>query len=86
MPAATDECPQSHDTRTAAARDGQGHCRKCMADREQKRRAGNSAALIVVRVLEKAGAVFQNDGIPVEPAEVARQLAEAYAAGAFDPS
>lgn len=77
-------CPQGHEIRTAADRDGQGHCRKCMADRARRRRVADSAALTVVRVLEKAGAVFQSDGKPAEPAEVARQLAEAYEAGVFD--
>ena len=83
MPAT--ECPQGHAIRSAADRDGQGYCRKCRADNARKRRVGESAALMVVRALEAAGATFQNDGMPVEPAEVARQLAEAYAAGAFDP-
>ncbi|UEA58378.1 hypothetical protein LK459_17600 [Gordonia otitidis] len=40
--------------------------------------------MIVVRALERAGVQFQNGGVPVDPAEVARQLAEGYAAGAFD--
>lgn len=84
MPAAVDQCPQGHDTRTADARDSQGHCRKCKADKARRRRVADSAALTVVRVLERAGARFQNDGVPAEPAEVARQLADAYAAGLFD--
>lgn len=84
MPAATDRCPRGHATRTRADRDTQGHCRKCKADDERRRRVGNSAALMVVRALEGAGAQFQVDGVPAEPAEVVRQLAELYAAGAFD--
>ncbi|MGY3553389.1 hypothetical protein [Williamsia sp. R60] len=84
MPTVTDRCPRGHDTSTRADRDTQGHCRKCKAYDERRRRAGNSAALMVVRALESAGAVFQIDGVPVEPAEVARKLADAYAAGVFD--
>uniref|UniRef100_A0AB39U2G8 TetR family transcriptional regulator n=1 Tax=Mycolicibacterium phage Alyssa1 TaxID=3240801 RepID=A0AB39U2G8_9CAUD len=84
MPAAVDQCPQGHDTRTTSARDTQGHCRKCKADTARRRRVADSAALIVVRALEKAGAVFQSDGVPADPADVVRQLADAYAAGLFD--
>ncbi|WP_139807753.1 hypothetical protein, partial [Mycobacterium avium] len=62
-------------------RDSQGHCRKCKADRERRRRVGKEAALMVVRAFEAAGVQFQNDGVPVEPAEVAKALAELYAAG-----
>jgi hypothetical protein len=39
---------------------------------------------MVVRAFEAAGVKFQNNGVPVEPAEVARRLAELYASGAFD--
>lgn len=86
MPAAVDQCPAGHDTRTRADRDSQGHCRKCKADRDKRIRAGNSAALTVVRAFEAAGVQFQADGIPVDPAEVARQLGELWASGALDPS
>lgn len=82
MPA--DQCPQGHEIRSSADRDGGGYCRRCRADNERKRRVANSAAMIVVRALERAGVQFQNGGVPVDPAEVARQLAEGYAAGAFD--
>lgn len=85
MPA-VDTCPSGHEIRTAADRDGQGYCRKCRAEYQRRRNVGNSAALIVVRALEAAGAKFQNDGVPADPAAVARQLAEAYAAGVFDHS
>ncbi|MGU3586052.1 hypothetical protein ACLBYD_23155 [Rhodococcus sp. C26F] len=84
MPAATNQCPRGHDTRTRADRDTQGHCRRCKADDEKRRRIAKSAAWTVVRAFENAGVQFQHDGVPVDPAEVAQQLAEAYAAGAFD--
>lgn len=77
MPAAVDQCPQGHDTSTAAARDSQGHCRRC----RRERRAADSAALMVVRALEKAGARFQDNGVPIAPAQFARELSEAYQAG-----
>uniref|UniRef100_A0AB39U237 Uncharacterized protein n=3 Tax=unclassified Caudoviricetes TaxID=2788787 RepID=A0AB39U237_9CAUD len=84
MPATTDQCPQGHEIRSTADRDKQGYCRRCRADNARKRRVGKEAALIVVRALEKAGVQFQNDGVPAEPAEVVRQLTDAYAAGLFD--
>jgi hypothetical protein len=77
-------CPQGHEIRSAADRDGQGFCKKCRADGARKRRIGKEAALMVVRALEAAGARFQTDGVPAEPAEVAHQLAELWAAGAFE--
>ncbi|CAN5578834.1 hypothetical protein BH09ACT8_BH09ACT8_27130 [soil metagenome] len=82
MPA-TDQCPQGHDINTAADRDGQGYCKQCRSDRARRRRAGDSAALMVVRALEAAGAQFQSDGVPVAPADVARKLSELWLAGAL---
>lgn len=84
MPA--DQCPQGHEIKTSADRDGGGYCRRCRAENEKKRRVGKSAALMVVRAFEAAGVQFQNDGVPVEPAEVARVLADLYAAGYFEPN
>lgn len=77
MPAVVDQCPSGHDTSTAAARDSQGHCRRC----RREKRAADSAALMVVRALEKAGARFLADGKPLDPAAFARELSEAYLAG-----
>ncbi|AFR50024.1 hypothetical protein KTR9_3389 [Gordonia sp. KTR9] len=82
MPA--NKCPQGHEIRSSTDRDGGGFCRRCRADNEKRRRVGKSAALTVVRVFERAGVQFQNNGVPVEPAEVARVLAELYAAGVFE--
>jgi len=79
MPA--NQCPQGHEIRSAADRDKQGYCRRCRAERAKRRRVGNHAALTVVRALETAGARFENDGVPVAPTEVARQLADLYTAG-----
>ena len=83
MPAAVDQCPQGHDTRTADRRDSQGHCRKCKAAKARRKRVGDSAALMVVRAFEKAGVRFENDGVPVAPAEVAQALSDLYVAGAL---
>ncbi|SRX93236.1 hypothetical protein MSP7336_01472 [Mycobacterium shimoidei] len=81
MPA--NRCPQGHEIRSAADRDKFGYCRKCKAERERRRRVGNSAALMVVRAFEAAGVRFEHDGVPVAPAEVAKALAELYEAGAL---
>ncbi|KXX62298.1 hypothetical protein [Rhodococcus sp. LB1] len=80
----TYQCPQGHEIRSITDRDNGGYCRRCRSEREKRRRIGKSAAWTVVRAFESAGVHFQHDGVPVEPAEVVRQLAEAYAAGAFD--
>lgn len=82
MPA--NQCPQGHEIRTAADRDGNGYCRKCRADNEKRRRAGKEAALLVVKAFEAAGCRLVIDGQPVDPADAARQLGELWAAGAFD--
>lgn len=81
MPAT--QCPQGHEIRTAADRDGQGYCRRCRADNERRRRVSKSAALMVVRTFEAAGVRFESDGVPVAPADVARQLAALDEAGAL---
>ena len=78
------QCPQGHEIRSSADRDGGGFCRRCRSENEKRRRIGKSAAWTVVRAFESAGVQFQHDGVPVEPAEVVRQLSDAYAAGAFD--
>ncbi|KLI04071.1 MULTISPECIES: hypothetical protein [Mycolicibacterium] len=82
MPA--NQCPQGHEIRSAADRDGQGYCKRCKADNDKRRRVGKEAALMVVRAFEAAGVRFENDGIPVEPAEAARQLGELWADGYFE--
>lgn len=79
MPAAVNECPQGHDTQTAADRDSQGHCRKCKAERERQRRVSNAMRLALVQAFEEAGVRFEtDDGRAVAPVEVVRQLAEIY--------
>jgi hypothetical protein len=85
MPAvAVQACPSGHTIRSSADRDTQGHCRQCMRDNSKRIRVGKEAALMVVRAFEAAGVKFQADGKPAEPAEVARLLGEAWAAGLFD--
>uniref|UniRef100_A0AB39U290 Uncharacterized protein n=8 Tax=unclassified Caudoviricetes TaxID=2788787 RepID=A0AB39U290_9CAUD len=72
-----EQCPQGHQIRTAADRDKQGYCRQC----RREKRASDSAAVMVVRALERAGARFRVDGKPLDPADFARELSEAYLAG-----
>jgi hypothetical protein len=84
MPA--NQCPQGHDVLTAADRDSGGYCKKCRAAADRRRRIGKEAALVVVRAFETAGVRFENDGVPVAPSEVAKALAELYAAGALPDS
>lgn len=77
MPA--NQCPQGHDIRTAADRDGQGHCRACERDRQRRRRVSDSMKLSIARAFEAAGVRFEeDDGSPVAPAEVVRQLVAIY--------
>lgn len=84
MPAAVDQCPQGHDTSTAADRDGQGHCRKCKATKARQKRVSDAMRLSMVRAFEDAGVRFEDDdGNPVAPGEVVQQLAELHAAGAL---
>lgn len=81
MPAATEQCPQGHDINAAADRDAQGYCRKCKADKERQRRVSNSMKLTIARAFEDAGVRFEDDdGLPVAPVDVARQLAALYEA------
>lgn len=85
MPAAVDECPQGHDTRSNTARDSQGHCRLCMAERKRHKRVSDSMRLTLVKAFEAAGVqVEDGDGKPVAAAEVVRQLVATYEAGAFN--
>lgn len=85
MPVATEQCPQGHKIHTAADRDGQGHCRRCQRDRQRQRRVSDGMKLAVARAFEKAGVRFaDDDGRPVAPAEVVRQMSDLYAAGALE--
>lgn len=75
MPAAVDQCPRGHDTRTAASRDTQGHCKACLRDR----RVSNRMKLAVANALEGVGIRFIDDeGLPVEAIDVARQIASKF--------
>lgn len=77
MPA--QECPQGHDTSTSAARDGQGHCRECERDRQRRRRVSDGMKLTMAKAFESAGVRFEDDdGQPVAPTDVVRQLVEIY--------
>lgn len=73
-------CPKGHSTLTPESRDSQGYCRQCRRDR----RTAQRAALDVVAVFTDAGVRFENDGVPVEPAEVVRQLVRLYDSGKYD--
>lgn len=80
MPA--NQCPQGHEVRTADDRDSQGHCRKCMADRARQRRVSNAMKLTLVKAFEDVGIRFEDDdGQPVAPAEVVRQIVAVYESG-----
>ncbi|MFI2841705.1 hypothetical protein [Mycolicibacterium sp. PDY-3] len=79
MPAAVDQCPQGHDTQTASDRDAQGHCRKCKAERERRRRVSTAMKLTLIKAFEDVGVRFEDDdGRPVAPTDVVRQLVEIY--------
>lgn len=83
MPA--NECPQGHQIRSAADRDGQGHCRECERGRQRRRRVSNAMKLAIARAFEEAGVRFEgDDGEPVTPAEVVRQLTFLYETGALE--
>ncbi len=78
MPAAVPACPRGHDTRTAASRDTQGHCRACL----RERRVSDRMKLALVKAFEDVGIRFEDDhGQPVAPAEVVRQIAAIYESG-----
>lgn len=79
MPAAVDQCPRGHDTRLAAHRDSQGHCRKCKAENSRRKRASDGMKLATVRAFEQSGIEFiDDDGQAVAPADVVRQLIDLY--------
>lgn len=82
MPAAVTMCPQGHEIRTDSDRDGQGHCRACERDRQRRRRVSNAMKLTLVKAFEDVGIRFEDDdGQPVAPAEVVRQIAAIYESG-----
>ena len=84
MPAAVDQCPSGHDTRTAAARDSQGHCRLCKAEKARRKRVSDSMKLAMAKAFEDVGIRFEDDdGAPVAPAEVVRQIVALYEADAL---
>jgi hypothetical protein len=84
MPAVTTMCPQGHEIRSAADRDGQGHCRACERDRQRRRRVGNAMKLAIAQAFEDVGVRFEDDdGAPVAPTEVVRQIVSLYEAGAL---
>jgi hypothetical protein len=72
------QCPQGHPTPTSAQRDARGTCLECKREYDRLFRLRNRAALDVVRVFESAGVQFQEDGQPIDAAEVARQLVEKF--------
>lgn len=84
MPAIITRCPQGHEIRSAADRDGQGFCRRCRADNARRRRVSDSMKLTMARAFEDAGVRFEDDdGAPVAAAEVVRQIAGLCEAGAL---
>jgi hypothetical protein len=73
-----ERCPQGHEVRSQADRNGAGTCRECHREANRVLRQKNSAALAVVRAFEAAGVQFQNNGEPLPAELVARQLVEKY--------
>ncbi len=74
----TDYCPVGHHVPVASDRTAFGSCRVCHREANRKLRLKNRAALDVVKVFESAGVQFQEDGQPIDAAEVARQLVEKF--------
>jgi hypothetical protein len=80
MPA--EQCPQGHEIRSAADRDGQGYCKACRRDGARQRRVSQSMKLTLVKAFEDVGIRFEDDdGAPVAPAEVVRQIVAVYESG-----
>ena len=67
-----EECPSGHPTPTSAYRTANGTCREC----QRQLRIRKRAAWIFVKGLESSGLRFENNGVPMTPAEFARQLVD----------
>ena len=79
MPAAVDQCPRMHDTSNPAARDSQGHCKTCRSEDSRRKRVSDGMKLAIVKAFEDVGVEFvDDDGNPVAPVEVVRQLVATY--------
>ncbi len=76
---AADKCRKGHPTPTAAYRTPNGTCRECLRQANQKHRMKQRAAWTIVKSLTDAGVTFENDGVPVAPEEVARQMVKVHA-------
>lgn len=74
----SDYCVNGHYVPLSSDRTGSGGCRECGREANRVLRLKNRAALDVVKVFESAGVQFQNNGQPMDAAEVARQLVEKF--------
>lgn len=68
-------CPQGHEIRSSADRDGQGYCLACRNDGAKTYRSRQSAALELARALEARGIQVTRS----QPAVDIQQLADALA-------
>lgn len=71
-------CPKGHEIRSQADRTTRGYCRRCKREDDRRTRMKHRAALDAVRILESVGVRFENDGVPVDGRDVARQLVRVY--------
>ena len=78
MPATITRCPQGHEIRSNADRTVSGYCRECKRADDRLDRLKQRAALDVVKIFEAAGVRFQDNGVPIDAAEVARQFVVLY--------
>lgn len=78
MTTAISTCPSGHEIRSQSDRTTQGYCRHCKREDDRRTRLKHRAALDAVRILEAAGVRFENNGVPVDGRDVARQLVRVY--------
>jgi hypothetical protein len=68
-------CPQGHEIRSSADRDGQGYCLACRADGAKTHRSRQSAAIELARALEARGVQVTRSQPPVNIQQLADALA-----------
>jgi hypothetical protein len=73
-----EQCQNGHPTPTSAYRTANGTCRECQRDAKEALRIRQRAAWVFVKGLEASGLRFENNGVPMTPAEFARQLVDTW--------